>query len=110
MQPVFAQEFWSAARGKSVLALAWVPAAVLPAARPVLLAADAVLLLAVAFDLARTPHPRRLDLRRTSPARVGLSREFDRVARVALPAAAGLELELREEFPSTFERLEGIVA
>jgi len=69
------------------------------------LALDALLLLAAVFDVSRTPRPDRLDVRRRVPVRVGLSRELRRTVRVATgphARAAGLSVELREEFPDSF--------
>jgi uncharacterized protein (DUF58 family) len=67
------------------------------------LALDALLGVAVAVDFARTPRPDRLGVSRRAPARAGLSQEFVRVVRVDPLRARGLALELREEFPASFD-------
>ena len=71
--------------------------------RPVLVALDVLLAALVAVELARTPRPRSLGVRRKTVERAGLSQDFERVFLVEPGAAAGLWLELREEFPATFE-------
>lgn len=70
------------------------------------LLADAALAMFVAFDFAHTPRPSRLDAKRRLPSHAGLSQDFARSVRIdvtGLPAAAGLELELHEEFSPAFE-------
>ncbi len=62
-----------------------------------------VLLALVVWDFARTPSPARLRIRRHLPARAGLSVDFERVARVEAGPAAGLTLELFEEFSPELE-------
>jgi uncharacterized protein (DUF58 family) len=62
-----------------------------------------VLVFAVVFDFLRTPSPRSLVVARRAPERVGLGHAFERVVQVRSDAAGGLELELREEFASSFE-------
>jgi uncharacterized protein (DUF58 family) len=79
------------------------------------IALDLLLGIAVAVDFARTPRPDRLGIARRAPARAGLSQDFVRVVRVdplrpAARGAAGLALELREEFPAAFEVQERSVA
>jgi uncharacterized protein (DUF58 family) len=74
-----------------------------PELRTAVLALDLLLAGAVASDLARTPSPKSIALERHLPARAGLGAEFQRVLRVRLAAAAGLSLEVREEFPASFE-------
>jgi uncharacterized protein (DUF58 family) len=74
--------------------------------RPFVLALDVALVAAVAVDRLRTPDPRRLDVRRRIAARAALGRDLLRTLRVDLGdvhAAAGLVLEVDEEFPPTFE-------
>lgn len=76
-----------------------------PVLRRLTLVVDAVYVLAVAIDFARTPRPDRLDVRRRVPARAGLSLDVVRTVRVdvdATPRAAGLALELDEQFPPSF--------
>ena len=61
---------------------------------------------AVLVDLARTPRPDRLEIARRAPGRAGLSQDLERVVRIGARksgASAGLALELREEFPASFE-------
>ena len=72
------------------------------------LVADAALVALLVLDFLATPSPSRLDIRRSVPARAGLSQEFRRLVRIdvdSAPRAAGRELELREEFPAAFEVL-----
>ena len=77
----------------------------LPALRPAIWTLDLVLSFAVLLDFLRTPHPRELVVARRAPARSGLGQVFEREVQVRSPggAALGLELELREEFASSFE-------
>jgi len=79
--------------------------------RRAVLVLDAALAVLVAVDFARTPRPDSLTIARRAPARAGLSQDLVRVVRVD-PAwlAAGLALELREEFPAEFEVRERSVA
>jgi uncharacterized protein (DUF58 family) len=84
-----------------VLAAVSLAAAFHPALRVMTLALDALFAMLVAVDFARTPRPDRLDLRRRLPARAGLGQDFARTLRIdasAVPAAAGLWLEVDEEF------------
>ncbi|MCY2960244.1 MAG: DUF58 domain-containing protein [Planctomycetota bacterium] len=70
------------------------------------LALDVALVAAVLVDFARTPHPRRLEVRRRIPERAALGRDLVRTLRVdagAVPSAAGLVLEVDEEFPASFD-------
>jgi len=67
---------------------------------------DVIILAFVVVDRARTPSPRRLDVRRRLPERAALGRDLVRTLRVdasAVPSAAGLVLEVDEEFPPSFE-------
>lgn len=83
-----------------------VAAAFVPSLRGVVIALDVLLLAAAALDFVRTPNPRRIDVRRRVPERTALGRELVRTLRVdrgALPSAAGLALEIDEEFPACFE-------
>lgn len=67
--------------------------------------ADGCLLFGIAYDVLRLPNPSRLDVRRSVPDRVGLSVHFTRTVRVdvgSLPRAAGLRIELFEEFSPAF--------
>lgn len=90
---------------RAVLALvaASVAAIWLSGARVGVALADALLLALAAVDFLATPSPRRLDVRRSLPERAGLSCDFVRVARVHAGRAAGLELELHEEFSPALE-------
>jgi len=78
-------------------------AQVAPAVGPYLLAADLGLLLAAAADFLLTPSPARLSVARRLPERAGLAQAFERCARIEPGPAAGLVLELREEFAPAFE-------
>jgi uncharacterized protein (DUF58 family) len=74
--------------------------------RSAVVCADVLFAVAVAFDFMRTPRPDRLSVRRRVPERAGLSQDFARSLRIdvnALPRAAGLELEIHEEFPAAFD-------
>ncbi len=72
--------------------------------RVVLWAADLALVALVAVDFRRTPRPRALGLRRDAPLRAGLGQPFERVVEIdPAPAAAGLRVQLHEEFPDEFE-------
>jgi uncharacterized protein (DUF58 family) len=74
--------------------------------RWIVLCADAAFVLCFALDYVRTPRPDRLSVRRRLPGHAGLSQDFARSVRVdvsALPSAAGLELELHEQFSPAFE-------
>ena len=67
--------------------------------------ADLALFIGVIYDGVRVPNPARLDVRRSTPDRVGLSVEFERVIRIdvsSLPTASGLRVELFEEFSPAF--------
>ena len=60
----------------------------------------------VVFDFARTPRPDRLDVRRRLPARAGLGLDFVRTTRIDIgteTGAAGLVIEVDEEFSSAFQ-------
>jgi uncharacterized protein (DUF58 family) len=61
------------------------------------------LALAVLADWLRTPSPAKLRLSRALPSRAGLSREFER--RITVGPAPALRLEVREEFPASWEVL-----
>ncbi len=64
-------------------------------------ALDVLFALVVAFEYVRTPRPDRLDVRRRLPARAGLGQDFPRTLRIEaadLPSAAGLAVEVDEEF------------
>lgn len=75
----------------------------MPGALALVLVLDVALVLAIAFDFLRTPAPARLDVRRSLPDSAGLSQDFVRRVRIqAAGPAAGLELELREEFAPAF--------
>lgn len=81
-------------------------AAFVPALRAIVLVLDLVFAVGVWIDFVRTPRPDRLVLRRRMPSRAGLSQDFVRVLRVdasSVPAAAGLELEVHEEFAPTLD-------
>jgi len=83
-----------------------VAAAFVAPLRVAVLVLDAALVGAVLLDLARTPSPRRLDVRRRLPARAAQGRDLVRTLRVdasAVPSAAGLVLAVDEEFPPSFE-------
>jgi len=67
---------------------------------------DLVLVAAVLVDLARTPRPDRLGVARRAPARAGLSQDLERIVRISAREggeSAGLAVEVREEFPASFE-------
>lgn len=69
-------------------------------------ALDLVMAAAVLVELARTPRPDRLDVARRAPTRAGLSQDLERVVRIAARkdrSPAGLAVEVREEFPASFE-------
>ncbi|MBL8862170.1 MAG: DUF58 domain-containing protein [Planctomycetes bacterium] len=73
--------------------------------RAVVLACDLALALLFAFDVLRTPRPDALDVRRRLPERAALGRELARTLRIdarGVPGAAGLALEVDEEFPPSF--------
>lgn len=74
--------------------------------RPVLVL-DGLFAAAVALDVWRTPSPSGFEVRRVFPERVGLSREFERRLELVLKQAAGLSVEVYEEFPAAFEVREG---
>ena len=80
----------------SLATLAW------PPARAVLLALDLGLVACVAWDLWKMPSPTRLGLKRSAPAHTGLSARFERTLALG-PGPAGLQVEVREEFPQSFE-------
>jgi len=67
--------------------------------------ADLAAVVAVFVDWRMTPRPDTLDVRRSLPGRAGLSQDFVRLVRIDAGSGAGLELELREEFPPAFEVL-----
>ncbi len=76
---------------------------------------DLVVAAIVAVDAARTTRPDRLRISRRVPERAGLSQDLERVVRVGAPEGArigprGLEIEVREEFPASFEVRERSVA
>ena len=71
--------------------------------RPVIWILDLALLSACLVDRWRTPSPKSLGVGRSLPERAGLSVEFERVVEIEAGAAAGLLLELREEFSPHFE-------
>jgi uncharacterized protein (DUF58 family) len=71
--------------------------------RPLLWVADIALLLACVSDFALTPSPARLGVVRNVDERVGLGVEFERRVVVDPGRAAGLRLELREQFAAAFE-------
>lgn len=92
---------WVAVLGvASLVTLLW------PRLVPALLGLDGVLVLAVLVDRWRTPDPRRLVVERAVPERAGLDQPFERRVRVSAASAAGLELEVREEFPASLEVVE----
>jgi uncharacterized protein (DUF58 family) len=67
-----------------------------------------VALAVVALDAARTVRPDRLRISRRVPERAGLSQDLERVVRVGAPEGMrlgprGLAIEVREEFPPSFE-------
>ena len=95
----------------AALGLLALASAVLDVLAPVAIGLDLVLLVALTVDLVRTPRPSKLELRRTVPERVGLSTDFTRRLHVVPGPAAGLELEVREEFAPSFEvRARGVEA
>jgi uncharacterized protein (DUF58 family) len=69
-----------------------------PGARAWVVAADLILIAAIALDIVRTPAPQSLHIDRSMPLRAGLSNDFLRRAHLQVGRAGGLELELREEF------------
>lgn len=88
-----------------VLALS-VLAGFVPELRSAVLLADLAALALVVADFLRTPSPRRLDVRRRLPERAGLGRDIVRTLRIdagSIHNAAGLVLEVDEEFPPSFE-------
>lgn len=85
------------------LATLWLPAVALPALRAPLVVLDLVLLAAVLVDLRRTPRPAAFDVRRATPARVGLSERFARAVTVAGEGLTGLVVEVDEAFDPSFE-------
>lgn len=93
-----------------VLAFASLASLLFRSASLVVLSLDAAFVTALAIEIARTPSPKSLRIQRTVPARAGLSSEFARVVTVEPGSAAGLELELREEFPPSFAVVERTVA
>jgi uncharacterized protein (DUF58 family) len=75
-----------------------------PAARGLLLGLDLALVACVAWDFLHTPAPARLRLARQAPPHAGLSTRFERTLALGpAPGAAGLVVEVREEFPQSFE-------
>jgi len=87
----------------AVLSALSLAAILAPELRPAVLALDLGLAGALAFEVSWTPSPKSIALERLLPARAGLGAEFQRVLRVRPGRAAGLELEVREEFPASFE-------
>jgi uncharacterized protein (DUF58 family) len=88
-----------------LLALSLAAAVSVPLRRAAL-ALDVLFAAAIAVDFARTPRPDRLEVARRAPARAGLSQDLERVVRVGaggVSSAVGLALEVREEFPASFE-------
>ena len=81
----------------SLVSIAWAPL------RPLILALDLLLLVVAALEWTRTPAPASLRVLRSVPARAGLSQDLTRVVTLTPGRAAGLALELREEFPESFE-------
>ncbi len=71
--------------------------------RPFVWIADVALVAACLVDLVLTPPPARLGLVRFVDERVDLGVEFERRVVVEPGRAAGLQLELREEFAAPFE-------
>jgi len=89
-----------------VLVLAALAGAFSAPIRAATAALDLLLAAAVLVDLARTPRPDRLEVSRRAPTRAGLSQDLERVVRIAARkdgASAGLAVEVREEFPASFE-------
>ncbi len=70
---------------------------------------DVALLLAVCVDFFRTPAPDAMEVDRSLPDRVGLSREFDRRLTLVCPRARARRVEVHEEFPAEFEVCERTV-
>lgn len=67
---------------------------------------DLVFAATVVLDFLHTPRPDRLDVRRRLPARAGLGLDFVRTTRIDIGeefGAAGLRIELDEEFSSAFQ-------
>ena len=78
-------------------------AAALPAARPLVLGADVLFVLACAFDALTTPAGGRFTLDRVLPDRAGLDVPFTRELRVALDHPRPVAVEVHEEFPADVE-------
>ncbi|MFT7669398.1 MAG: hypothetical protein ACI8X5_002098 [Planctomycetota bacterium] len=74
-------------------------------ARAVIWIMDGLLFFAVIFDRLRTPAPKALEVARDIPERAGLTVSFERQLLVGTQAAAGLQLEVREEFSPHFDVL-----
>ncbi|MFN0007344.1 MAG: DUF58 domain-containing protein [Planctomycetota bacterium] len=90
------------------LSLAALAGAFFAPIRTATFAVDVVFVIALIVDRARTPRPDRLNVARRAPPRSGLSQDLERVVRIAAPADpshVGLALEVREEFPASFEVL-----
>ena len=82
-----------------------------PALLPLVLAADAAFVALFLWDAWRTPSPRAMEVVREAPETAGLSLPLVRVVRIRPPKpwrerAAGLRVEVHEEFPETFTVLE----
>ena len=65
-------------------------------------ALDLFALCVVLLDWFRTPVASKVEVKRSLPERVGLSRSIARQIDLELPAAAGRELELYESYPTGF--------
>jgi len=90
------------------LSLAALAGAFLAPLRTATIALDLVFVIALVVDGSRTPRPDRLNVARRAPPRSGLSQDLERVVRIGAPenpSHAGLALEVREEFPASFEVL-----
>lgn len=75
----------------------------MPPLRVLVVLGDVALFVVVLAEFLRTPDPRRLGVVRSAPERIGLDVEFVRWLRVVPGPAAGLVLEVREEFPESFD-------
>jgi len=94
-------------RSVAILAVCSVGAVWLPQVRFVIALSLGLLLLFMVFDMLLTPSPRRLEVQRRMPERVGLSNDFERVVSIEadsqLGFKEGLELELWEECSPALE-------
>ena len=67
------------------------------------LVVDILLVLGAAYDFWRLPGLSKLEVQRSLPGKVGLSRPFQRTLFLLNHGATALDVEVHEEFPSSFE-------